>query len=138
MHHPKTRVLLLIATTLIVAAAAPARAQAPRVTYSEAQAERGMGLYDDICAGCHGDQLQGDGGHAPALTGADFEIKWMGKPVAAFWNYMTTKMPLDRPGELPAQTYADVFAYVLKKNEVLPGPAEFPPVPADGMIIRRR
>ncbi len=70
--------------------------------YSKAQAERGMKLYADACARCHGASMEGLD-VAPPLTGARFLGNYAGQPAAALSSRIRTSMPLDMPGSLGLQ-----------------------------------
>ncbi len=107
---------------------APVRAQnyfiggsAP--SFTAAQADRGKTAYADNCASCHGTNLD-DGEFGPALKGAAFQQKWGVQSPAALFSYMQQKMPPANPGQLTAQTYADLDAYILQANSVAPGANE--------------
>lgn len=105
------------------AAAAPADAAAPAagdvatVSFPAAQIRRGTPLFNDNCAACHGARLEGvlDG---PPLAGANFQAAWFGQPVSALYEFTSTNMPQDRPGALTPEQYADIVAFILKKNGI--------------------
>jgi len=90
--------------------------------YTEAQAERGMALYDKQCTLCHGEKL--DGGLAPGLTGDDFFGEWTGQTVAEMVEKMRNTMPADDPGKLTLEQAADLSAYILSKNKYPAGQRE--------------
>jgi alcohol dehydrogenase (cytochrome c) len=111
-----------------IGSCSPARAQnyfqkgsAPGFT--AAQADRGKTAYDNSCANCHGSNLD-DGEFGPALKGTAFRQKWGVQPPAALFSYTLQKMPPANPGQLGAQVYADLEAYILQANGVAPGAAE--------------
>ena len=105
--------------------------------YTEEQASRGMALYGDACATCHGRQLTG--GTASPLAGPDFVRRWNragvagpGDPAAAFWGWgaatvedfffiVSTTMPQGSAGSLSSEEYVDVVAYILQRNGYAPG-----------------
>jgi len=93
--------------------------QARQVTaggsYSAAQATRGKQLYNDQCAACHGEMLEGVVG--PPLTGADFLMNWGGKPVADVLQKIHGTMPQQAPGSLTRPQATDITAYVLQFNK---------------------
>jgi mono/diheme cytochrome c family protein len=89
--------------------------------YSAAQADRGGKTFTARCLGCHPpDQFVG-----PFLSG------WDGQTVNGLFEMMRTSMPDDDPGSLTRQDYADILAFVFKKNGVPAGPAELTSVSAD-------
>jgi len=91
--------------------------------YTDAQAERGRASYQQSCAACHREDLRGDS-TAPSLVGESFTFLWGDMEVGELLARMQKVMPPERPGSLPAQTYADIIAFVLKKNEFPTGGGE--------------
>jgi mono/diheme cytochrome c family protein len=94
--------------------------------YTDEQAERGGVLYDQKCASCHGDHLQGKRPQTPALTGSGFRGNWNGETVDDLFEKIQTAMPADKPGSLGRQQNADALAFILKANDFPPGQAELP------------
>jgi mono/diheme cytochrome c family protein len=90
--------------------------------YTEAQAARGMGLYDKQCSLCHGEKL--DGGIAPGLTGDDFTSEWVTQTVGDMVEKMRQTMPADDPGKLTPAQATDIAAYILSKNKYPVGQTE--------------
>ncbi len=101
-----------------VADAAPAdEASTGNAYYTVAQARRGDGLFQDNCVGCH----------SPSeFEGRSFERRWTNRTVGDIYEYVLYTMPDDNPGGLPAQTYADVVAFMLQENDFPAGEAELP------------
>ena len=91
--------------------------------YTDGQAERGRASYQQSCAACHREDLRGDS-TAPSLVGESFTFLWGDMEVGELLARIQKVMPPERPGSLPAQTYADIIAFVLKKNEFPTGGAE--------------
>jgi cytochrome c len=91
--------------------------------YTDAQAERGRASYQQSCAACHREDLRGDS-TAPSLVGESFTFLWGDMEVGELLARMQKLMPPERPGSLPAQTYTDIIAFVLKKNEFPTGGSE--------------
>ena len=86
--------------------------------YTEEQATRGKNEYEYTCAGCHIHDLTGDSiADVPALAGPDFLATWDGKTVKELLDFMKMNMPPDSRGNLGADTYADIAAYVLQANK---------------------
>jgi mono/diheme cytochrome c family protein len=83
--------------------------------YTAAQADRGEGVFKDQCASCH---APGD------FTADDFLKKWAGKPLHALFDTVSSTMPMDNPGTLKPQQYADVISYFLKLNKFPSGSEE--------------
>jgi mono/diheme cytochrome c family protein len=82
--------------------------------YTSAQADRGMSIYDGQCASCH---------ELSRFKGKDFASAWTDKPLTDL-HVAVKSMPMDNPGSLNPQEYADILAYFLSINDYPPGPAE--------------
>lgn len=105
---------------------APARTTADGV-YSAEQAARGERTFGNICQGCH---------TTGAYTTAKFRDTWSGRPVAELFQLISETMPEDAPGQLRAEEYAQVIAYVLKLNRVPDGQVDLPATAAALKDIR--
>jgi mono/diheme cytochrome c family protein len=103
----------------------PTAAQA-KPSFTLEQAERGHQAYAHNCLDCHGSNLDNGEFGGPPLKGTYFGGHWSGSNVAALVAFMQAKMPPDRPGQLNAETYADITAYVLGENGYPPGSKELP------------
>lgn len=86
--------------------------------YSVAQAERGLGVFRDMCSECH---------FTSEFRGDDFEWQWRRQTVWDLYRSMTRTMPENDPGGLPDRSYADVTAYILQINGYASGNAELVP-----------
>jgi mono/diheme cytochrome c family protein len=117
-QHSETRIQL--------AQADAAPVETP-VSYSAEQADRGEEDFTDDCEACHGDDLRGGLLGGPPLRGVNFESKYFyeGAPAGALFEVMSTTMPPNAPGRYSAETYADLLAYILKRNGFAAG-AELP------------
>ena len=82
--------------------------------YTKAQADRGMSIYDGQCASCH---------ELSRFKGKDFASAWTDKPLTDLHTAVKS-MPMDNPGSLNPQEYADILAYFLSINDYPPGAAE--------------
>jgi S-disulfanyl-L-cysteine oxidoreductase SoxD len=91
--------------------------------YTDEQAERGRTAYQQACVGCHREDLRGDS-TAPSLVGESFTFLWGDMEVGELVARVQKLMPPERPGSLPAQTYTDIIAFVLTKNEFPAGHTE--------------
>jgi S-disulfanyl-L-cysteine oxidoreductase SoxD len=97
-----------------------------RASFTAAQAARGKESYASSCMDCHGANLDdGEFGGAP-LKGSAFRAKWLGGSVGSLFAYSQAAMPPDRAGRLPAETYADIVAYILSRNNISSGSEELP------------
>ena len=91
--------------------------------YTQAQADRGKGLYSEQCASCHGSELTG-GEMAPPLSGGEFMAGWDGLTVGDLFERIRISMPQNAPGSLSGQQNADILAFVLSANKFPAGAAE--------------
>lgn len=114
-----TTVVLLVVATL-GGSAAQERATVWDGVYTEAQAERGRAAYAQSCASCHADDLRGRS-TAPSLVEESFAFLWDDMSLGDLFESTRTRMPSDRPGSLSGQTYADILAFISKKNGYPPG-----------------
>ena len=90
--------------------------------YTDEQAKRGLAIYKDQCASCHGDTLGGRLG--PPLAGDDFIADWDKQPLSELFNKIRNTMPQDAPGKLTGQQTADIAAYILQAGKFPAGRAE--------------
>jgi mono/diheme cytochrome c family protein len=93
--------------------------------YSDEQAERGKALYTQSCAPCHAPDLRGLG-TAPSLVEDSFAFLWADTSVGELFERIRKLMPSDKPGTLPAQTYRDIIAFILRENKFPSGSADLP------------
>lgn len=116
---------------LVVAVQAWPRAQEPQAgsrsvpTFTAEQAARGQAVYAASCAQCHGDNLD-DGALGSPLRGVPFIQKWGLMSVDALFTVTSTTMPTTAPGSLGADVYAQLVAYILQQNAIVPGDEELP------------
>ena len=95
------------------------------VSYSSEQADRGEVRYVKDCEECHAKDLKGGGtnGGAP-LRGVNFLQKYAdGAPASWLFEFLSNEMPPNSPGRYSAHTYAELMAYVLKRNGFKAGAA---------------
>jgi mono/diheme cytochrome c family protein len=104
---------------------ADAPAAAP--SFTQDQADRGETAYRHSCVDCHGTTLDNGEFGGPPLKGSYFANHWAAGNVAALFSYMKARMPLDRPGGLDDEAYADLTAYILSQNGYAPGDKELTP-----------
>ncbi len=57
-----------------------------------------------------------NGSYGTPLAGEYFKTKWFHRSVRALYDHARTTMPPSHPGFLPADTYADIVAYILQVN----------------------
>jgi mono/diheme cytochrome c family protein len=113
---PKTGLLLVLILLCVWAAVA---AQSERSiwdgVYTEAQATPGQNTFNGTCAACHSDA---------DFTGPTFLMEWEASTALDLFTLVQKTMPMDNPGSLDPQTYADVIAYFLRINAVPAGKDE--------------
>jgi mono/diheme cytochrome c family protein len=105
--------------------------------YTDAQAERATAVFSQNCARCH--TLTPDG--ARPLSGEKFWEGYTQKTVGDLLTFVKTNMPNGAlAGSLPAATYNDLVALILKSNGLPAGTTEVTPetvaavqiIPKDG------
>ena len=75
--------------------------------------------FSQSCSGCHGEDLGGARGPAPA--GYAFLAKWSGQSVSDLFARTRTTMPQDNPGSLTPESYLDIVAFLLQANNFSAG-----------------
>jgi len=99
--------------------------------YTDAQAERAVATFGQSCSRCH--TLDGQG-RSP-VSGDKFWQGFTQKTVADLLTYVSTNMPNGAGGSLPATTYNDLVALVLRSNGFPAGSVELSPETAAGVEI---
>jgi len=99
--------------------------------YTEAQAARAIGAFSANCAECHTLGGQGDG----QLVGTPFWEGYSQRTVGDLLTYVRTSMPNGAEGTLPASTYNDLVALILKSNGLPAGSTELGPDTAGHLRI---
>ncbi len=97
------------------------------ITYASDQADRGEVRFGKDCEECHGKSLKGGLNGGAPLRGLQFEQKYADLPASALFEFMSTTMPPNAPGRYSATTYAELMAYILKRNGFQAGA----PIPTD-------
>ena len=92
--------------------------------YTAEQAKRGQVAYTDMCAACHGADLEG--ADVPSLTGSGFVNTWNDLTVGQLFERIKFSMPVDAPGTLTPQQTADIVAFILQKGNFPAGQSELP------------
>jgi S-disulfanyl-L-cysteine oxidoreductase SoxD len=115
--------LLIVALSAGVLYAQQARSASDGV-YTAAQAMRGQQLYEQRCAMCHGNAL--DGGSAPPLAGSVFLRAWSGRSLWELASKIRNTMPADDPGKLTPTQSTDLVAFLLQTGKFPVGRSELP------------
>jgi quinoprotein glucose dehydrogenase len=115
----------LLAVLSLPAGFAQSGDEAPRTVwdgvYTQAQAERGRNAFLATCARCHGDDLAGFRG---AMEGKRFMEGWSEDTVHSLFHRIQTTMPPGQAGSLPDQSYVDIVAFFLSRNQFPTGDAD--------------
>jgi mono/diheme cytochrome c family protein len=93
--------------------------------YTEEQAKRGQERYQNLCASCHGDSLEG-GESAPPLAGGSFLANWNTLSVGELFDRTRSTMPQSKPGSLSREANAEIMAYLLSANQFPAGKDALP------------
>jgi mono/diheme cytochrome c family protein len=104
--------------------------------YTDAQADRATAIFSSTCSRCH--SLGADGNRP--LSGDKFWEGYTQKTVADLLSFVSKNMPNGNGGTLPAATYQDLVALILKSNGFPAGTTELAPdtvatvqiIPKDG------
>ncbi len=99
-----------VAETAATAAVVPASAP-----FTEAQAERGLEVFRDVCVECH---------YRSDFRGTQFRFEWRRRTVRDFFKTIVETMPEENPGELDPQQYIDVVTFLLSLNGFPAGDTE--------------
>jgi alcohol dehydrogenase (cytochrome c) len=89
--------------------------QAAAGRYTAAQAASGRATYQAQCAGCHLQDLKGQGDAAP-LAGSEFMDGWGRRSARELVSFMQLTMPPTRPGGLSQEEYVNIAAFILQSN----------------------
>lgn len=81
------------------------------------QASKGQDAYNSNCSSCHGLDL--NGGVGPALVGPDVMGTW--GTAGGLYDFFSVAMPPTAPGQLGGETYTNILAYILSKNNIPAG-----------------
>ncbi len=126
LHATICSLFAIVALPAVLAPAALAqdKTQSGNGYYTDAQAQAGKQVFDQVCAICHGKNLQGGAG--PALAGEQFLSVSQFQHISAeyFYHFISTHMPLNAPGSLTKTQYLDLMAYLLQANGYPAGPHE--------------
>ena len=104
---------VLVCSVLLVTGQQPSTAG----PFTAEQANAGSAAFQTNCAGCHGADLMG----YPPLAGPAFVGSWGTRNTRDLFGLIQTTMPTDRPGALPADTYVNIVAFILRSNGRTPG-----------------
>ena len=111
-----TGAFLTLALVFTGAGCAP-QGDGPRGLYTAEQAARGEGVYNSMCATCHGVEMNG-GGITPPLAGDGFLASWgpTGRTLDDLFYVIRLNMPPGTAASLTDEQRTDVMAYILASN----------------------
>ena len=90
--------------------------------YTADQAAAGEAAFNSNCASCHGQDL--NGGVGPALAGPDVMGTW--GTAGGLYDFFSVAMPPTAPGQLGGETYTNILAYIMSKNNIPAGTTPLP------------
>jgi mono/diheme cytochrome c family protein len=106
----------------IASCASPSTTPTPASTTTGAgstageMAALGWAVYGRSCVGCHGPKAAGR--PAPALIGADNKLS-RHMDAQGLMDFISSEMPVNRPGELAVEEYQQLLAMLLVENKVV-------------------
>ena len=101
--------------------------------YTNDQAARGSELYQEQCASCHGDALEGLVG--PPLAGDGFLSIWSARPVVELVDKIHNTMPLEAVQPLSREQSIDLTAYILEAGGFPAGQAGLAEADLSGIAL---
>lgn len=99
--------------------------------FTAAQADAGATAYQANCATCHQPDLRGQGTALP-LAGPAFIGAWGSRAARELLSFIQLTMPPGNPGTLPADTYTNIAAFILRSNGARAGNQ---PLTADTQVL---
>jgi hypothetical protein len=84
--------------------------------YTDDQAARGQTVFGNSCERCHAADVD--------FKGSSFLDNWENSTALDLFAQLQKTMPMDNPGGLQPQEYADVVAYFFRVNEFPVGKSE--------------
>ena len=108
------RAAFVIMLMLLASCAEPEPETSMDGIYTAAQAQRGAGLFESLCARCHSIQ---------EFSGRSFDAIWAGVPAAALYTRIANTMPLDQPGSLSIPQVTSLMAHIFDANGMPAGNA---------------
>jgi mono/diheme cytochrome c family protein len=138
---PIFRVSMLVAVAVLtiatVTSVTTAAAQSKTVwdgVYTQQQADRGAVTFASTCSRCHSAEPNG-GEEGRNVAGKAFWNSFRESTVDHLLDFVSKNMPNGAGGSLSADTYADLVAYILNRNDLPAGPKELTKESANGVQI---
>ncbi len=109
--------LVLVLTLLCVWAAVAAQTERSvwDGVYTDAQAARGQNTFRTVCSACH---------DVADFSNSSFLQGWEASTVLDLFQLVQKTMPMDNPGSLNPQDYADVISFFFRANQIPAGKDE--------------
>jgi len=126
-----TALAVVFAGAALTPAQSPSRRTVWDGVYSDTQAERGTAIFGQSCSNCHTFAPQGN----HPLAGDAFWKSYSQKTVGDLLTYVSANMPNGNGGSLPASSYNDLVALILKSNGFPAGGADLAPESVAGVQI---
>ena len=126
----KANILIAMCAVVALATAFTAGLRAQGATsvnggvFTADQAKKGAAVYVDKCAPCHGEDLAGQAGIIPALTGDPWLMNWNGKTLGDLYDKIFMTMPALEPGSLKPEEAAALVANILSVGKYPAGSTE--------------
>lgn len=114
MHTSSLGVVTAIALGAFLAPGAHAEG------FTAEQAASGKATFEQNCQRCHAADLTGNRPFPP-LTGEKFMSRWGSRTAGDLFNFISRRMPRDRPGQLAKEDYVKIVAYWLSFHSHAPG-----------------
>jgi mono/diheme cytochrome c family protein len=124
---PKAGLVLVLTLLCVWAAAAQSERSVWDGVSTEAQVARGKNTFDVICKQCH---------TVADFTADTFLKGWEGSTVLDLFQLLQKTMPMDNPGSLRPEEYADVLSYLFRANAIPAGKDELDTDPEHLKLIR--
>ncbi len=106
---------ILLSITCLVFLNVASMVQAQEITFTEAQVDEGVALYEEFCVECHGDRLD-NGRFASPIKGFFFANRWEGKSLGELARYTYEQMPQGNGKYLNMDEYIALIAFILSEN----------------------
>ncbi|ADO44085.1 c-type cytochrome [Ketogulonicigenium vulgare] len=110
------------ALSLVIFAAPLAAQDLQPLPFTKAQSIGGGANYQNLCAACHGAQLEGFA--APPLSGDTFG--WLDRPASEYHAYLQATMPANAIGTLTDAQVSTIMAFMAEQNGMTPGDTPIP------------
>lgn len=94
--------------------------------FSEEQVRLGEAQYRSSCSRCHGPNLERTDPEAANLTGAAFDLLFVGQTMRERYERIFYTMPVNNPGSLDANVALNILVYILAFNGVPAGEDDLP------------